>query len=379
MHSGSRFETSSRLGPYRIVGELASGGMGTVYRASHTLLERPAAIKVLRPELSETPEAIERFLAEARTTAAIRHPGIVEVYDYGYTTTGDAFLAMELLEGQTLGGRLAAEGHLCLFEALVLTRRIAAALAAAHECGVVHRDLKPDNVFLVRDHEGGEVDQVKLFDFGVATRDPGALAPRTGFVLGTPAYMSPEQCRGAADCDHRTDLYALGCILFELLTGEPPYGSTGTPDQLAIAHLQLPLPDVDRPGWPHEVRRLVAKLLQKRAGDRPRDALEVVATLDRCLVSRRLALPAYPELRRLTRWISSVVAGLRVRLCRRTRRGPPATGSSSRSGAETPTVVVRRPRGALAVPLSRAATQPIGLAMVVARDGESGPRWQVLE
>ena len=318
-----------------------------VYRASHTLLERPAAIKVLRPELREVPEAVQRFLAEARTTAAIRHPGIVEVYDYGYTSTGDAFLAMELLEGQTLGARLAAEGRLCVFEALVLTRRIAAALAAAHECGVVHRDLKPDNVFLVRDHEGGEVDQVKLFDFGVATRDSGAFEPGTGFVLGTPAYMSPEQCRGAADCDHRTDLYALGCVLFELLTGEPPYGSTGTPDQLAIAHLQLPVPDVHRrPGWPHEVRRLVAKLLQKRAGDRPRDALEVVSTLDRCLVNRRLALPAYPELRRFTRWIASVVSGLRVRLCPPTPPHPPATGSSAGSDADTPTVVVRRPGGA---------------------------------
>jgi tRNA A-37 threonylcarbamoyl transferase component Bud32 len=345
------FDSGAQVGPYRIIGELGGGGMGTVYRAAHTVLHREVAIKVLRPELSDRGDAIGRFLAEARTTAALRHPGIVEVYDFGHTDTGEAFLVMELLVGETLGARLANQGRLSVFEAMVLARRIAAPLALAHERGIVHRDLKPDNVFLVHDHEGGSVAQVKLFDFGVATltspADPSRIP--VGFVLGTPAYMSPEQCRGL-DCDHRTDLYALGCILFELLTGAPPYGY-GTAEELAIAHLRSAVPDVGRrASVPAEVARLVTRLLDKRPRDRPRDAREVVAQIDRYLVSRvpgrRLGMAARGVrwlVTRAARWLRSSLAVFDALATPvRAPRAPVGAPRRARINTRIPTVVLRR-------------------------------------
>jgi len=267
--------------------------MGMVYRAVHVALGRPAAIKILRPELSGSVIAGDRFLTEARATTAIRHPGIVEVFDYGHTGAGHAFIAMELLEGVSLGVRLAERGPMPVYEAMMLARRIAAPLAAAHDRGVVHRDLKPDNVFLVRDHEGGTLDQVKLLDFGIAKLESTTTAHRTtiGLIMGTPAYMAPEQCLGSSDCDHRADLYALGCILFELLAGRPPYASVPTCDLLA-AHLRQPVPDLSRHVTvPSQVLRLVTSLLAKSPADRPQTALEVVAEIDRWLASRGYAAP----------------------------------------------------------------------------------------
>jgi hypothetical protein len=281
----AQLEIGQLVGPYRIVGELGGGGMGMVYRAVHALLHRPAAIKVLRPELGTYAMASDRFLTEARATTAIRHPGIVEVYDYGHTEAGNAFIAMELLEGMTLAARLAQRGPLPLVEAMTIARRIAAPLAAAHDRGVVHRDLKPENVFLVRDHEGSPVDHVKLLDFGIAKLDSTTTAHRTtiGFILGTPAYMSPEQCLGTSDCDHRTDLYALGCILFEMLTGRTPYAAVPTGDLLA-AHIRHPVPELAKlVSVPAAIERLVTRLLAKSPDERPANAIEVVSDIDRWL------------------------------------------------------------------------------------------------
>jgi hypothetical protein len=372
--SGSTLDLGAQVGPYRITGELGSGGMGMVYRAAHLLLRRPAAIKVLRPELGNCVNAKERFLAEACAMAAIRHPGIVEVYDYGYTETGHAFIAMELLEGQTLGARLAERGRLGLFETMVLARRIAAALAAAHERGVVHRDLKPANVFLVRDHDGGSVDQVKLLDFGVAKleRAPASKLPVVELILGTPPYMSPEQCRGSSDCDHRTDLYALGCILFELLTGRPPYGSGLTSDELAAAQQRLPVPDVARHvALPPEIARLITRLLAIRLEDRPRNALEVVAVVNRWLATHGLAMPAPRGVRRLASMVASGIAsswaalGARYHRYRRYRRyGVRRSGlAATQRGSDTmaPTAVVRQRfmAGVADTWLTSAPTQPM--------------------
>lgn len=275
-------EIGAQVGPYRIIGELGGGGMGMVYRAVHSILQRPAAIKVLRPELGNYSIAIDRFLTEARATTAVRHPGIVEVYDYGYTPAGHAFIAMELLEGRTLGARLD-RGPLSVIEAMTITRRIAAPLAVAHERGVVHRDLKPDNIFLVPDHEGGQIPQVKILDFGIAKLESTVPSNRTtmGVLLGTPAYMSPEQCRGITDCDHRTDLYALGCILFEMLAGLQPYSDNLSSGELLAAHLHSPIPDLSRFATvPTEVARLTSRLLSKSPEDRPQRASELVAEID---------------------------------------------------------------------------------------------------
>ncbi|MGH9885214.1 MAG: serine/threonine-protein kinase, partial [bacterium] len=209
----------SQVGPYRILGALGGGGMGLVYRAVHAQLDRPTAIKVLRPELAHSVWALDRFLNEARAASALRHPGVIEIYDYGVMPSGRPFIAMELLEGMTLG-RCLGRDRLPAADAARLARQIAGALAAAHDGGIVHRDLKPDNVFLVRDPRTGAHGRAKLLDFGIARRD-GQAQQHADIVLGTPAYMAPEQCRDDGDCDHRADLYALGCVLFEMLSGQP--------------------------------------------------------------------------------------------------------------------------------------------------------------
>jgi serine/threonine protein kinase len=306
--------TGTQLGAYQIQEPLGGGGMGMVYRAVHVLLHRPAAIKVLRPELSAYTVALDRFLNEARATTAIRHPGIVEVYDYGQTDAGCAYIAMELLDGVTLGARIGEYGTLPLQDALAIARRIAAPLAVAHERGVVHRDLKPDNVFLIRDHETGRMDAVKLLDFGIAKLENAAGCRTTaGLILGTPAYMSPEQCRGTGDCDHRADLYALGCILFEMLTGQPPFGRGTASGDLLAAHIAMPPPDVTRfVTVPSDIARLVARLLAKNPDDRPRSALEVVFEIDRYFATREPS--QVPTARNGMRFAIAAAAGLAMSL-----------------------------------------------------------------
>jgi eukaryotic-like serine/threonine-protein kinase len=213
------------FGQYRVTDVLGEGGMGVVYAAEHMLLGRPAAVKLLLPELSRKQEIVQRFFNEARAATAIRHPGIVEIYDFGWTTDGAGFIVMELLEGETLRTRRK-KGRMPWPAALAVTRQIAGALGAAHAKGIVHRDLKPDNVFLVPDPEvpGGE--RIKLLDFGIAKladSPAGQHKTRTGAVIGTPTYMAPEQCRGV-EVDARPDLYALGCILVRALQPSQPRG-----------------------------------------------------------------------------------------------------------------------------------------------------------
>jgi serine/threonine protein kinase len=288
-----------RIGAYEITGELGNGGMGVVYRAMHVHLRRPAAIKVLRPEFGSHSTALDRFLNEARATTAIRHPGIVEIYDYGHTDSGAAYIAMELLEGTTLGARLAKRGPLSLADTIAVARGIVAPLAVAHEAGIVHRDLKPENVFLV----GDRVDRIKLLDFGIAKLEASGTRTTAGLILGTPAYMSPEQCRGVTDCDHRADLYALGCVLFELFVGEPPFGREGSMTDLMESHLAVVAPELPHGRVPPELRRLVARLLAKAPGDRPRTAHDVAFEIDRYVASASqgtqlaIASPAKPSLR----------------------------------------------------------------------------------
>jgi eukaryotic-like serine/threonine-protein kinase len=241
------------IGQYRVTGVIGQGGMGAVYAAEHMLLGRPAAIKVLLPELSQNQAMVMRFFNEARAATAIRHPGIVEIYDFGWSPDGAAFIVMEHLQGETLARRMA-RGRFGWRPALAIVRQIAGALSAAHAKGIVHRDLKPDNIFLVLDPEvpGGE--RIKLLDFGIAKlagESAGGMSmTRTGAVMGTPTYMAPEQCRGVAT-DHRADLYALGCIAFELCGGRPPFVGEGTGDVLA-AHIHVPTP---RARWSRTSRR----------------------------------------------------------------------------------------------------------------------------
>jgi eukaryotic-like serine/threonine-protein kinase len=277
------------LGQYRVTGTIGHGGMGVVHVAEHTLLGRRAAIKVLRSELSQNQNAVTRFFNEARALAAIHHPGIVDVYDFGWTPDGAAFLVMEHLEGESLTRR-SARSPFRWPAALAIARQIAGALAAAHAKGIVHRDLKPDNVFLVPDPEvpGGE--RIKLLDFGIAKLAATSSTPhsltRTGVVIGTPTYMAPEQCRGVA-VDHRADLYALGCVIYELCCGRPPFVGEGSGDVL-VAHITMPAPAMSNtnPEIPQLVETLVRRLLAKAPGDRLQTADRVILAIDALLSER---------------------------------------------------------------------------------------------
>ena len=278
----------ARFGNYEVVSQLGAGGMGTVYVARHTLLGRTAAVKVLRPELSQNREVVNRFFNEARAATSIRHPGIIEVFDFGYDDANRAYIIMELLQGESLGHRLHRVGRVSLSLALTLVRQIAGALHAAHEQHILHRDLKPDNVFLVQDPEiqGGE--RIKLLDFGIAkllaepSGDSGAQTV-AGVIMGTPAYMSPEQCRGSgtARLDARSDLYALGCIFYELLTGRPPFVAEGA-SELMAHHMYFAPPSLRSllPEVPASVESLVLRLLAKDPQDRPPSAAALITELD---------------------------------------------------------------------------------------------------
>jgi serine/threonine-protein kinase len=207
-------EPGETFGRYRIVRKLGAGGMGSVYEAEHQELGRRVALKMLHRDLTHTPEVVARFLREARATAKVRHPHVVDVQDVG-SEGGAPFLVMEYLDGEDLASLLVREGRLAVERATDLLLPVLAGVDAAHQAGIVHRDLKPENIFLLR-APGGEL-HPKVLDFGIAkVLDPaGSLTlTRTASLLGTPYYMSPEQARGARDVDGRTDQYALGVILY---------------------------------------------------------------------------------------------------------------------------------------------------------------------
>jgi serine/threonine-protein kinase len=278
------FEPGTTIGAYRVLRKLGEGGMGAVYVGEHTLLGRKAAIKVLLPTLSANEELLQRFFNEARAVTQIADPGIVQVFDFGQRSDGIAFIVMELLEGESFEQRLARIGRLSWIESLRLMRMICRSLQVAHARGIVHRDLKPENLFIVGDPAvtGGE--RPKILDFGIAklsSTEPGALKTRTGMMMGTPVYMSPEQCRGAGDIDHRSDIYSIGCVLVTMLTGRPPFEAEATGD-LIVAHLREPPPLVATrlPGTPEIIDQIVQRCLAKSPADRFGSMAELVAALD---------------------------------------------------------------------------------------------------
>jgi len=285
---------NQQIGNYKVIQKLGEGGMGVVYLAEHAVIGRQAAIKLLLPAMSANAEALTRFFNEARATARIRHPGIVEILDCGTLANGQAYIVMEFLQGETLGSYAARYGKLAddpnLARALI--RQVATALGAAHARGIIHRDLKPDNVFLTS--EGGAIDvaTVKILDFGIAKLvNPGQLpaVTTTRELLGTPVYISPEQCKGAKDLDHRTDIYALGCIAFELLTGAPVFKAQSLAELIA-SHMFKEPPDLRElePTVPVALSELVRRMLAKAPEDRPRTMDEIVAAVDDAGVARTL-------------------------------------------------------------------------------------------
>jgi eukaryotic-like serine/threonine-protein kinase len=274
------------VGKYKILAQIGEGGMGTVYRAEHVVLGSPAAVKILLEQFTRDRVVVDRFFQEAKAASAIRHVGIVEVFDFGRLPNGQAYIAMELLRGEELANFEARHGTLELPLAAQIALQILAALNAAHAVGVVHRDLKPDNIFLVRDGGAPGGIRVKILDFGIAklVGDQLAHQPKTrgGMILGTPKYMAPEQCRGGARLDARADLYAVGCILFEMLTGRPPFVGGGDGEIMAM-HIYEPPPRLSNlvRDPPAELDALVAKLLTKSPDDRIPSAAYALAALER--------------------------------------------------------------------------------------------------
>jgi non-specific serine/threonine protein kinase len=270
---------STRLGPYEIVAHLGSGGMGEVYRARDNRLDRDVAIKVLPEQFAQDPQALARFQREVKAIGNLSHPNIVAIYDVG-TENGRPYAVMELLEGETLGRRLRQKP--CSWrEAVEFAAIIADGLAAAHAKGIVHRDIKPENVFLTT--AGG----LKILDFGLARRDrptgsgstTSSLETSPGMLLGTVLYMSPEQVRGLP-ADMRSDIFALGCVLYEMLTGRCPFvADTGADTMAAILHQPPPPPSASGRPHPAEVDRIVLRCLEKSADRRFQSAQELAAAL----------------------------------------------------------------------------------------------------
>ncbi|HKO51430.1 MAG TPA: serine/threonine-protein kinase [Polyangiaceae bacterium] len=233
-------------GKYRTIRLIGEGGMGAVYEAENIRIHRKVAIKVLHAGVAETAEAVQRFEREAQAAGRIGSEHIVEVLDLGNLPSGDRYMVMEFMDGDSLGGRIKSKGRLSPAELFPIAHQLLAALDAAHNAGIIHRDLKPDNVYLLRSRSG-VADFVKLLDFGISkfnqlSGDSGFSMTRTGAVMGTPYYMAPEQAKGAKDADHRVDLYAAGVILYESVTGEVPFNADTFNELLFKIVLEEPRP-----------------------------------------------------------------------------------------------------------------------------------------
>ena len=272
----------STVGNYEVIAKIGSGAMGAVFLAEHPSIGKRVALKVIHSDLAANAEMVSRFFTEARAITQIQNEHIIDVQNYGQTPDGDNFIVMEFLDGRGLGALLKEQPFLEVKDALHIAWQVADGLAASHERGIVHRDLKPDNVFLVTRQNDPLF--VKILDFGLAklTQGGGALSHKTraGSVLGTPHYMAPEQCEGKADIDQRVDVYALGCILYEMLCGRVPFPGEGFGEVL-VKHLREPpqLPTRINPHLPKSVERIILHALAKKREFRFRGMTEFAEAL----------------------------------------------------------------------------------------------------
>jgi serine/threonine protein kinase len=254
---------------YRITGKLGAGGMATVFSAENTVTHKRVALKWLHPEMSSAPDVSARLLREAQATSRLRHPNVVDVYDL-VQDGSQMFMVMELLEGETLRAYLKRAPRPTVSEFIALLLPALEGVAAAHDCGVIHRDLKPDNIFLARMPDANTI-QVKVLDFGVAklADTPGLALTRTGTTLGTPLYMSLEQLRGDKQITERTDVYAFGVMLYEALSGRHPYDAI-TLSELAIKVATIPAPPLKSlcPELPSSLARVVDWAIAKQPSGR---------------------------------------------------------------------------------------------------------------
>jgi serine/threonine protein kinase len=274
-------------GRYRLDHHLGEGGMGTVWAATHTVTRRSVAMKFLKDSVRHRKDLRERFLREAATASALKHPNVVEIIDVFDFEEQSPVMVMELLRGETLGQKLQRDERLSLEETAALLVPVVSAVGAAHAFGIVHRDLKPENLFLV---EGSETPAVKVLDFGIAKLTaeryleggPSALLTESGSLLGTPCYMAPEQASGEHPVDHRADVWSLGVILYECLSGSRPIEGESLPQ--VVARLMsagiMPLERI-APELPGEVTGLVKQMLTRDLGRRTASLVDVSKTLGR--------------------------------------------------------------------------------------------------
>ena len=269
-------------GKYRLDSYLSSGGMGAVFKATHVMLGKPVAVKLIKADLVTSPDMVRRFQREARAATSLNHPNIVAVYDLGQTDDGTLYIAMELVDGSSLKDVIRETGRVDAPRIVDILRQVASALSLAHRHHIIHRDLKPQNVMLTREADGREI--AKLLDFGIAKTfdDKATQLTQTGLAIGTPQYMSPEQAMGR-EVDGRSDLYSLGVMLYEMLIGEVPFSDPSTPAILVKHMTELPPPPSRRrPDLqvPAHLETIALKCLEKEPGRRYQTADELIAALE---------------------------------------------------------------------------------------------------
>ncbi len=371
-------------GRYHLESVLGRGGMGVVYTARHIAISRTIAVKVLRRDLARSGDAVARFHREARAAASIGSPYIVDVFDFGFTDDGDAYIAMERLEGTDLRQLVREHGALAPARALQIVRQIAKGLAAAHARGIVHRDLKSENVFVCR-RDGA--DHIKLLDFGISkvTEIDDARGPLTseGVVMGTPHYMAPELLHGAMAADQRADIYALGCVLYEMLTGSVPF-SGRTAMEVAYKHVHEPVepPSKRRAGLAPALDKLVLHALAKIPDERIHDAEAFLSALDALERAPSSTLPppvadapATPVARRsssalILGAIASIVIGVTIAA---RRPGPAASANNDGRSVADSAVSLAEDSAALVAPGEDSSGEPDAESVAVAQPSGEQP------
>jgi serine/threonine-protein kinase len=342
-------------GRYEVIRRIGEGGMGAVYEARHTLIGKRVAVKVLLEKLVSKSDFVARLLQEARLASSIGHENIVDVTDFGTTDDGRSFVVMEFLDGESLAELTMREAPLPIERSLRIARQAASALGAAHAKGIFHRDVKPENIYLVR---RGDADFVKVVDFGISKAvkpgggEEGAEGYRlthTGLLLGTPLYMSPEQARGEEDLDHRVDIWALGVMLYECLTGEVPFRANNYLQIISQVLTHTPLPPSQlRPelGIPDAVEAVVMRAMEKDRSRRYQTMAELERDLERLLAGdQNVGLPApveggaAPPVRTPRRWPLAAAAGIVLAggvALALTHQGPASAGTPAATATAVP-------------------------------------------